>query len=116
MNAARFRNALRIMLNIEPDQLWEAGIADDNWGSKGASHRDQMRDFVACPIREALRMPDANFEKLFALIESKQPEPDAYADMLAALQTARGSIVSGFHTVSAIAKIDAAIAKAGAAS
>jgi hypothetical protein len=77
MDALAFHNALRIMLNIEPDQLRDAGVVDENWGTIDASTRDQLRDFIACPIREAIRMPDANFDRLFALIESRQPKRTA---------------------------------------
>ena len=77
MNASRFRNALRIMFNIEIGDLFDAAVVDENWGTPEASVRDQLSNFIRDPMVEALRMPDANFEKLFALIESKQPDAGA---------------------------------------
>lgn len=78
--ASRFHNALRIMTSIEVDDLRAAGVIDENWGTPEASDRPQLAAFIQDPIRELLRMPDANFDKLFALIESWQPArngPDA---------------------------------------
>lgn len=72
MDAAGFHNALRIMRCLDWSDLREAGVADENWGSPGASERDQRSAFIANPFAEALRMPDANFDRLFALIESRQ--------------------------------------------
>lgn len=71
--AARFHNALRIMLSIDVADLRNAGIVDKNWGTPGASDRPQLAGFIQDPIRESLRMPDDNFDRLFALIESRQP-------------------------------------------
>ena len=71
MDNRAFHNALRIMRNIEVDELRKAGVIDENWGTRNASHRDQVSAFIANPYDEALRMPDGNFEKLFALIEAR---------------------------------------------
>ncbi len=71
--AARFHNALRILHGIDAHKLKEAGICDENWGTPEASPRDQIGAFIIAPVMEALRMPDANFERLFAYIESRQP-------------------------------------------
>lgn len=73
MNAVRFHNALRIMKCLGIEDLSGAGIIDENWGTPGASNRDQIDAFFDDPYTEAIRMPDANFQKLFALIESRQP-------------------------------------------
>lgn len=73
MTAPEFHNALRIMMNLSASDLRKAGVADDNWGNRIASDRDQLGCFRINPFREALRMPDANFEKLFALIQRHQP-------------------------------------------
>lgn len=72
MDAARFHNALRIMWNLDPHDLRDAGVIDENWGEIEASDRMQVAAFIENPFREAIRMPDANFERLFALIESYQ--------------------------------------------
>lgn len=69
----RFHNALRILCSIDPDALHDAGVIDGNWGTPEASERDQIGAFLADPFLEALRMPDDNFDRLFALIESRQP-------------------------------------------
>jgi hypothetical protein len=73
MNAARFHNALRIMCGLTEEDLRAAGVIDENWGAAEASDRDQLLAFAVQPSTEALRMPDANFDRLFALIESRQP-------------------------------------------
>lgn len=73
MNSAQFHNALRVMRNIGENSLREFGVIDENWGEPEASDRDQLGDFFRDPYAEAIRMPDANFERLFALIESRQP-------------------------------------------
>ena len=70
---SQFHNALRILLNLDSIELREGGVTDENWGTPAASHRNQVLDFSRDPIREALRMPDANFERLYALIQSQQP-------------------------------------------
>jgi hypothetical protein len=74
MNAARFHNALRILLSLDCSDLINGGVVDQNWGTAEASARDQVAAFLSDPVREALRMPDANFDRLFALVESRQPE------------------------------------------
>jgi hypothetical protein len=78
MDAARFHNALRILLNLGQHELAAAGVIDGNWGSAEASDRDQVEAFMDDPIREALRMPDANYERLFALVESQQKPSAGY--------------------------------------
>lgn len=74
MGAAMFHNALRILLNLDTADLRGAGVIDENWGEPEASNRMQLAAFIEDPVREALRMPDANFERLFALIESRQTQ------------------------------------------
>lgn len=73
MTAEQFHNALRIMMNLSASDLRKAGVVDENWGTPEASHRQQLIAFIANPFAEALRMPDANFAKLYALIERWQP-------------------------------------------
>ncbi|RUV37443.1 hypothetical protein [Mesorhizobium sp. M7A.F.Ca.MR.148.00.0.0] len=98
MTAARFHNALRILLSLDGYDLINAGVADQNWGTAEASERDQMGAFLEDPAREALRMPDANFAQLSALLESRQPEagPDHACDTVDALTQAE-SFISGFE-------------------
>ncbi len=74
MNAARYHNSLRILLSLDTSDLINGGVVDQNWGTAEASARDQVAAFIADPVREALRMPDANFDRLFSLVESRQPE------------------------------------------
>ncbi|MER8967698.1 hypothetical protein NKI25_18585 [Mesorhizobium sp. M0808] len=73
MEQRRFHNALRVLLNLNETRLREAGVIDENWGTPEASDRDQVGSFMENPFREAIRMPDANFDRLWALIESRQP-------------------------------------------
>lgn len=76
MDAREFHNAIRILINLGQYDLASAGVIDSNWGSAEASDRDQLDAFMDDPTREALRMPDANFERLFALIQSRQPKKE----------------------------------------
>lgn len=81
MESARFHNALRILRGLGANELKQAGVIDENWGTVGvSSDRDQITDFLLDPFREAFRMPDANYERLFALIESRQSKrsPSAF--------------------------------------
>jgi len=73
MDARAFHNALRILINLGQYDLASAGVIDSNWGTADASDRDQVEAFMDDPILEAIRMPDANFDRLFALIEARQP-------------------------------------------
>lgn len=75
MDSARFHNALRILLSLDGHDLIDAGVVDENWGTPEASERNQMDWFLSDPSREILRMPQANFERLFALIENRQAQP-----------------------------------------
>lgn len=76
MDARAFHNSLRILHNLGQHDLAAAGVIDGNWGTADASDRDQVEAFMDDPIREALRMPDANFDRLFVLIESRQPKKE----------------------------------------
>lgn len=71
MDAAQFHHALRVMYNLGEYELTKAGIVDENWGTAEASDRNQVEAYCANPFMESLRMPDANFDRLFALIERK---------------------------------------------
>lgn len=95
MDAARFHNALRVLLNLTPRQLAEAGVIDANWGSAEASDRAQVIAFMDNPFREAIRMPDANFDRLHALIESRQPKRGV-PDILSELKKAE-AFIAGFE-------------------
>lgn len=70
MNGQQFHNALRIMLNLDADDLRRSEVIDSNWGTPEASDRDQLSAFLDDPFREAIRMPDANFDRLWKLIEA----------------------------------------------
>ena len=97
MNAARFHNALRVLLGLGQHDLAAAGVIDGNWGSAKASlYRDQVEAFLENPVTEAIRMPDANFNRLVALVESRQPAPDHVCDTVDALTQAE-SFISGFE-------------------
>lgn len=80
MESARFHNALRSLRCIGENDLRKFGVIDENWGTPEASDRDQLGDFFRDPYAEAIRMPDANYERLFALIESRQSKrsPSAF--------------------------------------
>lgn len=71
MDARAYHNSLRILINLGQYDLAAAGVIDGNWGTADASDRDQVEAFMDDPIREALRMPDANFDRLFALLEAR---------------------------------------------
>lgn len=70
MNSRQFSNALRILRSMDVSELRSGGVVDENWGTPEASDRDQIAAFVADPFREVLRMPDANYERLWALVEA----------------------------------------------
>ena len=67
MDAAKFQNALRIMWNLDRHELVEAGVfaADDDGGWKA---------FRDAPHNQAIRLDGERFKRLWALIESRQPE------------------------------------------
>lgn len=70
MTLREFHNALRVLLNIDRDELERAGIighADHNaWGT-----------FKRDPYRFLIRADDETAEKLWRLIEARQPKPAA---------------------------------------
>lgn len=80
MESARFHNALRSLRCIGENDLREFSVIDENWGTPEASDRDQLGDFFRDPYAEAIRMPDANYERLFVLIDSRQSKrnPSAF--------------------------------------
>lgn len=67
MDASRFFNALRIMYSLDMHELVDAGVID-------GGHSGPFLRFSKDPLRECLRYDDDRQEKLFALIESRQPE------------------------------------------
>lgn len=95
--ASRFHNALRILTSLDVADLRAAGVIDENWGTPGASDRPQLAAFVQDPIREVLRMPDDNFDRLFALIESRQPKENSSlrAALIAKLDAIGYGLLSG---------------------
>lgn len=88
MDAPRFINALRIMWNLDRHHLVEAAVLD-------ADDKHGWEVFRDNPHDAAIRLGDERAEKLWALVESKQPKTsggmpadpvrDAAPDMLAAL-------------------------------
>lgn len=77
MNAAQFHNALRTIWNLDVSDLQAASVIDDNWGTPEASSRNQIAAFMEDPVKECLRMPDENFERLFTFIERRQSRHDS---------------------------------------
>lgn len=73
LSMARFHNALRIMRNIDRDELVKAGVLDDDRSEIGDALWGQ---FNADASRFFIRLPTPLAEKLWALIESRQP-PEA---------------------------------------
>lgn len=72
MNARSFVNACRIIMNIDKHDLEAAGVMKP--GQIGGSDWDRLnRD----PFMFLLKLPDARLERLWALIEKRQPKPDA---------------------------------------
>lgn len=69
-DASRFHNALRTLWNLDRDVLVAAGVldADDDGGWKA------FRDY---PHNQAIRLNDERFERLWALVESRQPKESA---------------------------------------
>lgn len=67
MDSARFHNAIRIMWNLDRHHLVEAGVLE-------AGDEESWRSFRSKPCETAIRLPTERFEKLFKLIESRQPE------------------------------------------
>ncbi|PWJ81511.1 hypothetical protein C7441_11043 [Pseudaminobacter salicylatoxidans] len=121
MDARAFHNAIRILLNLGQHDLAAAGVIDGNWGTADASDRDQVEAFIDNPVRETLRMPDANYERLFALIESRQKAPEPTKDLVAALIAAKQEMwlaarhqwtMADFKNWAVIQQIDAALEKA----
>ena len=66
MDARRFSNALRIMTSLDRHELVGAGViaAEDAAGWCG---------FAGDPFRAVLRFDDERQQRLWALIESRQP-------------------------------------------
>lgn len=69
MDASRFHNALRIMMNLDRHHLVEAGVI-------AATDEGAWKAFRDYPHEASLHLRDENFDRLFALIESRQPKRD----------------------------------------
>lgn len=61
----RFHNALRILANLDADELIAGGVIDEPTG---------FRRFEDDPYRWFIRADDARAAALWALIQSRQPE------------------------------------------
>ena len=71
MDARDFHHALRIIHCLGQTDLEAADVINENWGTPEASSRDQLGEFFDGRFTEILRMPDENFNRLFAHIEAK---------------------------------------------
>ncbi len=64
MIIAEFHNALRILLNIDMDQLEDAGVIEKgDWGSWGSFRKDPFRWFITAP--------DAVADRLWTLMQKR---------------------------------------------
>ncbi|WP_116654388.1 hypothetical protein [Pelagibacterium sediminicola] len=72
MDARRFRNMFAILHNLDLWVLEEAGVITPgaNGGSDWTRFNRDLTTFV-------LKLPDDRLEKLFALVESRQPNPQS---------------------------------------
>lgn len=68
--ALRFQNALRIMRSLDRNELVRAGVISGESMSTWITFRDH-------PHECAMRLGADRMEKLFALIESRQPKKEA---------------------------------------
>lgn len=69
--AARFRNACMILMNIDLDELEKAGVITP--GATGSSWERFNRD----PLMFIAKLPDDRYAALYALIEARQPKREA---------------------------------------
>ena len=72
MTYLQFKSILDRLDRVDMQGLTEAEVIDENWGTRYASHRDQLRDFLNNPFTEFLRMPPATGERLFRFLEEKK--------------------------------------------
>lgn len=64
----RFLNAIRILLNIDKHELVDAGIMHDHEGG------NDWNRFNRDPLMFIIKLDDDKLEKLWCLIESRQPK------------------------------------------
>jgi hypothetical protein len=71
-----FHNALRIMLNIDRDELVKAGVVPDIVAhpEKHFVADEAWRQFNDSPYRFFIRIPTGQAQALWKLIESRQPQ------------------------------------------
>lgn len=69
MDAYKFHNACRILLNIDKDELERAGViaVDQVGGGDWKRFNDDILMFV-------IKLPTPRFEALWRLVEERQPE------------------------------------------
>lgn len=71
MTLPEFSNACRILYNIDFSELIAAGvIAEDEYAE------DEWRSFLVNPVSWFIRASDDQQEKLFGIIESRQPKKE----------------------------------------
>ncbi|MCB1423184.1 MAG: hypothetical protein KDJ69_12110 [Nitratireductor sp.] len=71
MDKMAFHNACRILLNIDLDELERAGVIHPGNKDRGGSSWKRFNDE---PLIFILKLPTERFEKLWQLIEERQPE------------------------------------------
>ena len=69
MTPHEFQNALRIMWSLDRHELVDAGVID-------ADNESAWKAFRDCPHKQAIRLDEARFARLFDLIASRQPATD----------------------------------------
>lgn len=69
MAGEAFHNACRIMLNLDLDVLENAGVI-----TPGANGGSDWKRYNQDPLMFIIKLPTERYERLWALIQSRQPE------------------------------------------
>ena len=72
MTSAQFLNAVKILLNIDLDELEKAGVI-----TPGATGGSDWTRFNNDPLIFIVKLPGGRFDKLWELIEKRQRKPDS---------------------------------------
>jgi hypothetical protein len=120
MNAAKFREAIHILLNFSFDELADAGVLNrwpDGTPAEGGSDWKRFNDDLGFFI---LKLPDDRLEALWKMVEARQPKRDATPDNALKYQLSEvcGTIEEYLEMpcVSLRARMGAAMVKARSAS